>query len=98
LALDGCLCHGALAQFERRLIQERTKAGLAAARARGRKGGRLVLSPNHPRIVLAAKLFLDKSISSVDAISATLKVSKTTLHRYVVFARRASRACQENPD
>ncbi len=30
----------ALAQFERRLIQERTKAGLAAARARGRKGGR----------------------------------------------------------
>lgn len=30
----------ALAQFERRLIQERTKAGLAAARARGRRGGR----------------------------------------------------------
>ena len=34
----------ALAQFERRLIQERTKAGLAAARARGRKGGRPPLS------------------------------------------------------
>jgi DNA invertase Pin-like site-specific DNA recombinase len=34
----------ALAQFERRLIQERTRAGLAAARARGRKGGRPRLS------------------------------------------------------
>ena len=34
------LVFSALAQFERRLIQERTKAGLAAARARGRKGGR----------------------------------------------------------
>ena len=33
----------ALAQFERRLIQERTKAGIAAARARGRKGGRSAL-------------------------------------------------------
>src|SRR5699024_3687167 len=31
---------GALAEFERNLIRERTKAGLAAARARGRKGGR----------------------------------------------------------
>ncbi|MBA2665983.1 MAG: recombinase family protein [Trueperaceae bacterium] len=31
---------GALAEFERELIQERTRAGLAAARARGRKGGR----------------------------------------------------------
>jgi DNA invertase Pin-like site-specific DNA recombinase len=31
---------GALAEFERNLIQERTKAGLEAARARGRKGGR----------------------------------------------------------
>ena len=34
------LVFSALAQFERRLIQERTKAGLEAARARGRKGGR----------------------------------------------------------
>jgi len=87
----------ALAQFERRLIQERTKAGLAAARARGRKGGRPALSPDHPRIVIAAKLFLDKSIS-VDAICATLKVSKTTLYRYVASARRPSRSSQENPE
>src|SRR3982751_3684195 len=39
----------ALAQFERRLIQERTKAGPAAARARGRKGGRKPLSSADPR-------------------------------------------------
>jgi len=43
----------ALAQFERRLIQERTKAGIAAARARGRKGGRPPMQPNEPKVVLA---------------------------------------------
>jgi DNA invertase Pin-like site-specific DNA recombinase len=40
----------ALAQFERRLIQERTRAGLSAARARGRKGGRKPLDPEDPRV------------------------------------------------
>jgi len=50
----------ALAQFERRLIQERTKAGLAAAYARGRRGGRRKLSPDQPRIALAQKLYEDK--------------------------------------
>ena len=49
----------ALAQFERRLIQERTNAGLAAARIRGRKGGRPPIRPNDRRIVLATKLFQD---------------------------------------
>ncbi len=39
----------ALAQFERRLIQERTKAGLAAARARGRRGGRPAAIPHRSR-------------------------------------------------
>src|SRR6266404_3753599 len=42
-----------LAQFERRLIQERTNAGLCAARARGRKGGRKPISVNHPRVQMA---------------------------------------------
>ena len=72
----------ALAQFERRLIQERTKAGLAAARARGRKGGRRRMSREHPKVILANKLFSDKSISVGD-ICATLKISRTTLYRYV---------------
>ena len=46
----------ALAQFERRLIQERTKAGLAAARARGRCGGRPKVCTADTRVVLAKKL------------------------------------------
>jgi len=74
----------ALAQFERRLIQERTNAGLAAARIRGRKGGRPPIRPNDRRIVLATKLFQDKSIG-LDDICATLKISKSTLYRYVVI-------------
>ena len=41
----------ALAQFERRLIPERTKAGIAAARAGGRKGGRPPRQPNEPKVV-----------------------------------------------
>ncbi len=69
----------ALAQFERRLIQERTKAGLAAARARGRRGGRRSLNPKAPRVVLAQKLYRDKS-NSVDDICDTLKISRTTLY------------------
>jgi len=73
----------ALAQFERRLIQERTNAGLAAARARGHLGGRPPIRPDDRRIVLANKLFQDKSIS-LDDICATLKISKSTLYRYIV--------------
>ena len=71
----------ALAQFERRLIQERTRAGLAAARARGRKGGRRPLDLEDPKVVLANKLFCDKSIG-IDDICDTLKISRTTLYRY----------------
>jgi DNA invertase Pin-like site-specific DNA recombinase len=40
----------ALAQFERRLIQERTNAGLAGARSRGRKGGRPGMHRSHPKV------------------------------------------------
>ncbi len=76
----------ALAQFERRLIQERTKAGLAAARARGRRGGRRPLNPKAPRVVLAQKLFRDKSIT-LDDICATMKISRTTLYKYVSLER-----------
>ncbi len=74
----------ALAQFERRLIQERTKAGIAAARARGRKGGRPPMKANEPKVVLAKKLYKDKTIC-LDDICATLKMSKSTLYRYVAM-------------
>ena len=74
----------ALAQFERRLIQERTKAGIAAAQARGRKGGRPPMNGNEPKVVLAKKLYRDKTIS-LDDICATLKMSKSTLYRYIAM-------------
>ena len=80
-----------LAQFDRWLIQERTKAGLAAARARGRKGGRPPIKANDRRIVLANKLLKDKSIG-VDDICATLKISKSTLYRYVGMKETAHQA------
>jgi len=83
----------ALAQFERRLIQERTKAGIAAARARGRKGGRPPMQPNEPKVVLAKKLYQDKSIN-LDDICATLKMSKSTLYRYVAMKPNEAGGCE----
>ncbi len=71
----------ALAQFERRLIQERTKAGLAAARARGRMGGRPKTSPKDAKVRLAKTLLADKSLE-LDDICETLKILRSTLYRY----------------
>jgi len=84
----------ALAQFERRLIQERTKAGLAAARIRGNIGGRPRMADNAPKILLAQKLFADKSIS-LDDICQNLNVSRSTLYRYVRLGRPGSDAQSE---
>jgi DNA invertase Pin-like site-specific DNA recombinase len=74
----------ALAQFERRLIQERTKAGIAAARARGRKGGRPRLAPSEPKLLLARKLHGDKTLS-IDDICRSLHISRSTYYRYVAM-------------
>ncbi len=68
-----------LAQFERSLIVERTNAGLAAARARGRVGGR---KPLNPRILTAKALHADRSLS-IGEICDTLKIGKTTLYRWL---------------
>ena len=87
----------ALAQFERRLIQERTKAGLAAARARIRKGGRPPMKANDRRIVLANKLLKDKSIG-VDDIGETLKISKSTLYRYAGIERKGAPSAIKGQD
>jgi DNA invertase Pin-like site-specific DNA recombinase len=70
-----------LAQFERRLIQERTRAGLTAARARGRLGGIPKMNPDDPKIKMAKKMFADKSIS-IDDICKTLNISRASLYRY----------------
>ena len=72
---------GALAEFERDIIRERTQAGLNAARARGRKGGRpKSLTPKKAQ--MAEALYKDKN-NTIDEICKTLNVSRATLYRYV---------------
>jgi DNA invertase Pin-like site-specific DNA recombinase len=72
---------GALAEFERNLIRERTNAGLTAARARGRIGGRpKALTPEQRRI---AQALYDDPTNSITDICRTLKISKVTLYRYI---------------
>ena len=70
---------GALAEFERNLIRERTTAGLTAARARGRTGGRPKTLTERQRSIAQA-LYNDKQHSIVE-ICQTLKVSRATLYR-----------------
>ncbi|MGH2493815.1 MAG: recombinase family protein [Ktedonobacteraceae bacterium] len=73
---------GALAEFERDLIRERTNAGLAAARARGRVGGRPRKLATNGKVALAQRLFADKK-HSIDDICSTLGISRSTFYRYV---------------
>ncbi len=72
----------ALAQFERRLIQERTKASLASARARGRLGGRPAVKIDNAKVLAARKLHDDKTLTIVE-ICETLHISRSTYYRYV---------------
>jgi len=69
----------ALAEFERDVIRERTKAGLAAARARGRVGGR-PRKMTAKKIEQAKKLMEDHS-NSISEICKMLRISKSTLYR-----------------
>ena len=71
-----------LAQFERRLIQERTMAGLTAARARGRKGGRPQTAGDDARVLMAKKMSKNMNIS-IGEICATLKISRASYYRYL---------------
>ena len=71
----------ALAEFEHELISERTKAGLASARARGRLGGRK-FQLTKPQIRLA-QAAMKKRDSSVGELSDELGVTRQTLYRYV---------------
>ncbi|MCW8471353.1 recombinase family protein [Fluoribacter gormanii] len=72
---------GALAEFERNLIRERTYAGLQAARARGRKGGRpKKLSSDKAK--LAVQLYNAKN-HSINQICNLIGVSKPTLYKYL---------------
>jgi len=76
---------GALAEFERNLIRERTQAGLQAARARGRKGGR-PKSLNKDKQALAVKLY-DEKKHTVDQICEMMGISKPTLYKYIEAAK-----------
>ena len=72
---------GALAEFERELIRERTLAGLMAARARGRKGGRkFALTKAQVRLAQAAMASRDTSVAD---LATELGVKPVTLYRYV---------------
>ncbi len=70
---------GALAEFERELIRERTRAGLAAARARGRRGGRKsVMTPDKTEV---AKQMLASGDHTVTRVAAVLGVSRQSVYR-----------------
>ena len=85
----------ALAEFERELIRERTQAGLKAARARGRKGGRkFALSKAQVRLVQAAMAHRDTAVS---ALCRELGISPVTLYRYRRSPRRVAPAGTEGP-
>ena len=75
---------GALAEFERDIIRERTKAGLQAARARGRVGGRpKAPTLNTPKKVALAQSLYDNKDNTIDDICKTLSISRATLYRYI---------------
>lgn len=71
----------ALAEFERELIRERTVAGLEAARARGRKGGRkFALTKAQVRLAQAAMASRDTSVAE---LCRELGIGRVTLYRYI---------------
>jgi DNA invertase Pin-like site-specific DNA recombinase len=78
---------GALAEFERSIIRERTKAGLEAARARGKKGGR------PPALVAkdlaAAKAMLSDPEITMEEVAKRLRVAPSTLYRHLPGGRGA---------
>src|SRR5688572_32296455 len=75
---------GALAEFERDIIRERTQAGLTAARARGRLGGRPKAQTlnTSKKVALAQSLYDDKN-NTIEEICKTLHISRATLYRYI---------------
>lgn len=82
---------GALAEFERTLIRDRTQAGLAAARARGRTGGRRPVL-NAEKRALAVRLYSERQ-TPISRICAMMGISKPTLYSYV----RAANGVTEGP-
>lgn len=72
------------AEFEKDLIRERTKAGLEAARERGKKGGRRKgLSKEAQQKAILAENYYNEGIKSVNEIATDLNISKMTLYKYL---------------
>ncbi len=80
---------GALTEFERSIIRERTRAGLVAAKARGRRGGR-PRKLSEQSIQAAKALVKDGSMTIVE-IAAQLGVSDATLYKYIPHPRSLAR-------
>ncbi|MBL1265836.1 recombinase family protein [Methylomicrobium sp. RS1] len=76
---------GALAEFERSIIRERTKAGLEAARARGKKGGRPPALD--AKDLTAAKAMLSDPEITMEEVAKRLKVAPSTLYRHMPGGR-----------
>ena len=71
-----------VAEMDEATRGERTKVGLAAARARGRVGGRPPIAPDEANVLMAKKLEKNMSLS-VDDVCKKLKISRSTYYRYV---------------
>lgn len=84
---------GALAEFERSVIRERTRAGLKAARDRGRKGGRPPALSTAD--LAAAKALLRDPAITVYEVATRLKVSSATLYRHLPGGRGGIEAHRE---
>jgi DNA invertase Pin-like site-specific DNA recombinase len=80
---------GALAECERNLIRERSMAGRAAARARGRLGGRPKLPDTDRKVQMARTLHQDPS-NSIQDICQTLGISRATLYRYLATSKQTT--------
>jgi DNA invertase Pin-like site-specific DNA recombinase len=78
---------GALAEFERSIIRERTKAGLDAARARGKKGGRPPALA--AKDLTAAKAMLSDPDITMEEVAKRLRVAPSTLYRHLPGGRGA---------
>ena len=88
-----------LAGLERDLMKERTGAGLEAARARGKKGGRKSgLSPEAQKKSMLAEMYYKEGKLGVDEIAKTVGVSKMTLYKYLRLRNVAIGAYQSKTE
>lgn len=85
----------AIAEFEREIILERTRAGLDAARARGRRGGRPPALKPHD--LKEARALLSDPEITVEKVAARLRVSPSTLYRHLPGGRSAVTDTEADP-